>query len=307
MNKTLKKIIALVAVAVILAASVPFGGFVGIGDSFLPVAQAETAELTEGYFTYEIDGNNDAIIVRCDKTISGEVVVPSNINGYTVTTIGGFAFQNCDNITKITVPNSVTFIGEYAFCECDNLAEAVISKNVISIEPGTFEGCYSLQEVTLPKNLLYIGYYAFEWCNSLANIDLPDDLTSIGMSAFNGCQALTSIEIPASVTTIEASAFYNCTALTSITVADGNSNYVSDDYGVLFNKDKTTLIAYPVGNTRASYIIPYGVSEIGENAFYSAYNLTDVTIPESVVTVGNAAFYCCYGVKELPDSIETPP
>jgi hypothetical protein len=102
---------------------------------------------------------------------------------------------------------------------------------------------------------------------------------------------LTSIEIPASVTSIGRFVFHQAEALTSISVDVNNNNYSSDENGVLFNKDKTTLIQYPIGSTDSSYTIPEGVTSIGEYAFYQASSLTSITIPASVTSIGNDAFF----------------
>ncbi|MBQ3151470.1 MAG: leucine-rich repeat protein, partial [Clostridia bacterium] len=99
--------------------------------------------------------------------------------------------------------------------------------------------------------------------------------------------------IPDSVTSIGDDAFYFCESLTSITVDKNNSNYSSDKYGVLFNKDKTDLIKYPVGNGRTSYTIPDSVTSIGDSAFYSCDSLTSITIPDSVTSIGDGAFAWC--------------
>jgi hypothetical protein len=101
---------------------------------------------------------------------------------------------------------------------------------------------------------------------------------------------LASISIPASVTSIGEDAFLYATSLASITVDSINNNY-SSDYGVLFNKDRTTLIQYPIGNSRPSYEIPARVTSIGYDAFYYATSLTSISIPASVTSIGSAAFF----------------
>ena len=112
--------------------------------------------------------------------------------------------------------------------------------------------------------------------------DIPNDLT-----------------IPDSVTSIGGGAFYGCTGLTSITVKEDNPNYSSDEYGVLFNKDKTMLIQYPIGNTRTSYTIPDSVTSIGNGAFYECTGLKSVTIPDSVTSIGSCVFEDCTGLTSV--------
>jgi uncharacterized repeat protein (TIGR02543 family) len=117
---------------------------------------------------------------------------------------------------------------------------------------------------------------------------LPDGIKAIGNSAFEAA-TLTSINIPAGVISIGDYAFFSTTDLTSFTVAADNPNYSVND-GVLLNKAGTTLLLYPVGKTATSYLIPSGVTSIGDWAFYQENSLNSITIPEGVVTIGNHSF-----------------
>ena len=128
--------------------------------------------------------------------------------------------------------------------------------------------------------------------SSVKTVEIKSGVTSIGDYAFQYCGSLTSITIPDSVTSIGNSAFSDCDSLTSITVDGNNQNYYSQD-GVLFNKDKTVLIQYPIGNTRTSYTIPNSVTSIGNGAFYDCHSLTSITIPNSVTSIGGSAFEGC--------------
>ena len=119
---------------------------------------------------------------------------------------------------------------------------------------------------------------------------VQSQLKSIDWGAFNSCTSLASIIIPASVTSIDSAAFLSCTSLTSITVNANNPNYASEG-GILYNKDKTTLIAYP--SASGSVTIPEGVTSIGQYAFSSCSSLTSVTIGEGVTSIGNGAFSSC--------------
>ena len=143
---------------------------------------------------------------------------------------------------------------------------------------------------------------AFNGCANLTSIIIPDSITSIGDFAFENCSGLTSITIPDSVTSIGDHAFYNC--LTSITVSE-NNKYFSSLNGVLFNKDKTELVTYLIGNERTEYAIPDSVTFIGDRAFYKCSSLTSIIIPDSVTSIGDHAFYNCSSLTNItiPDSV----
>ncbi|MBD9247132.1 MAG: hypothetical protein EGQ52_06570 [Prevotella sp.] len=170
--------------------------------------------------------------------------------------------------------------------------------------PKSLSGKYSIR-----KGVKVIGNEAFSSCSSLTNINIPNSVTTIGHSAFAFCDSLISINIPNSVTTIEYSTFYGCESLTSITIPNsvvtiignpfegwhGNlynesKAFIYEDH-VLFNKNKTTLIAYRAKET--NYTIPNSVTTIERGAFSYCDSLTNINIPNSVTTIGNQAFTGC--------------
>jgi hypothetical protein len=210
---------------------------------------------------------------------SGDITVPATatINGvtYNVTAIGDNAFYKCTGLTSISLANSVTAIGSYSFYNCSKLTS-----------------------ITLPDAITSMGTSAFAACTNLTSVTLPSSLTSLSAYLFNGCSKLTAITIPNSVTAIDNSTFTVCTGLTSIAVENNNPNYCSVD-GVLFNKNKTSLIQYPLGNTQTSYSIPNTVITIGNYAFEYGRKLTTVSIPTSVTQINHAAFHYCDGLKAI--------
>ena len=244
-----------------------------------------------------------------------------------VTSIGEYAFYNCSSLTSVTIPNSVTSIGEYAFYNCTSLTSVAIPDSVTSIGDDAFSNCKSLTSVTIPDSVTSIGEYAFYNCTSLTSVTIPDSVTSIGDDAFSNCKSLTSVTIPDSVTSIGKwafsecksltsvtipdsvtsigdAAFASCTSLTGIWVAEGNSHYANDASGVLFNKDKTTLVQCP-GAFSGSYAIPNSVTSIVGYAFDGCASLTSVTIPDGVTSIGRYAFHDCRSLTSvtIPDSV----
>ena len=127
-----------------------------------------------------------------------------------------------------------------------DIPEKIDGKSVTRIGANAFEYCASLTNVAIPNGVTNIGYGAFYHCTSLTSITIPGSVTNIDGYAFSYCTSLTSIAIPSDVTSIGGWAFDGCTSLTAINVATGNQNYVSVN-GVLYNKDKTTIMRYPAG------------------------------------------------------------
>ena len=160
-----------------------------------------------------------------------------------------------------------------------------------------------VKSAVIAEGVTSIGGFAFYDCTSLTSVTIPDSVTSIGANAFFDCTSLTSVTIPDSVTSIGVGAFASCTSLTGIWVAESNSHYSSDASGVLFNKDKTTLVQCP--GAFAAYTIPDSVTSIGAEAFYNCKSLTSVTIPDSVTSIGDFTFSYCESLTSvtIPDSV----
>ena len=220
-----------------------------------------------------------------------------------VTNIGRSAFYYCKNLTSITIPDSVTDIGDSAFSGCSRLASVTIGTGIKTISPYTFSLCSKLRSITIPDSVTEIGDYAFIRCKSLLDLPFGNSVVTIGERAFSESD-LYKITIPASVSNIGEMAFGECEYLASIDVDENNQNYSSED-GVLFNKDKTELVQYPMGIETKSYDIPESVTSIGAYAFYGCQSLLSITIPESVTSIGEYAFNGCSNLFSItiPDSV----
>ena len=213
--------------------------------------------------------------------------------------IGFKAFKNCDSLESLVIPDSVTYIGTMAFGNSESLKSVSLPNTLEVISASMFQSCVSLESITIPQSVKTISEYAFQSCDSLVEVIIPDNVTSIEKSAFAWCDNLTSVTIGDGVTTIGGGAFSDCGSLTSITVDSNNQYYSSDEYGVLFNKNKTELIKYPKGNTRTSYTIPDSVTIVDDKAFYDCDNLTNVTISDSVTTIGDSVFSLSYNLTSI--------
>lgn len=188
----------------------------------------------------------------------------TNINLNGVTSIGAFAFTGCTTLPTVNL-NSVT-VGESAFSSC-GLQYVSISGSMKRIEAGTFAKCQSLNHVDFPSDLEYIGNGAFYNCGfrSFTQYDFPNSLKTIGDRAFADCSSLSSIVLPASVTSIGSSAFARCD-LSSIT-------------------------------------IPENVTTIGSSAFEGNTKITSITFPKNITFIGNKALQNTgiYILNCLPD------
>ncbi len=249
------------------------------------------------YGAVEVDGifyNLDEATKTCEVTYGtnryqGRITIPEKItyNGvdYSVTSIGDLIFNNCTDLTSITIGNSVTTIGMNAFYRCNNLTSVTLGNSITTIGQRAFLYCTSLTSIEIPNSVSEIGENAFSGCDNLSafygkfasedhrcliidgtitsfapagltSYTIPDNVTEIGNNAFSYCSGLTTVTIGNSVISIGQSAFSESRGLTSVTI--GNS-----------------------------------VTSIGKGAFSNCSSLKSVTIPNSVSSIGEYAFQRC--------------
>ncbi len=269
---------------------------------------------------------NGKAIVTGATPAKGRLEIPETLDGYPVRGIEYRAFENCRDLTSVTIPNSVTRIGNYAFSGCGGLLSVTIGDGVKNIGDGAFENCGGLTsfsvdgnngsysalnglllskdgktvlfgvngDVAIPDSVTYIGSYAFKGSSGLTSVTIPDSVTSIGSYAFEDCDGLTSVTIPDSVTSIGYHAFSNCGGLTSFSV-DGNNGSYSSSNGLLLSKYGNTLLFGVNGDVT----IPDSVTYIGSYAFSGCNGLTSVTIPNSVTSIGDDAFSGCSSLTSV--------
>ena len=203
-----------------------------------------------------------------------------------VTEIGSRAFSFCSSLTSVTIPSSVTSIGYDAFYSCSGLTNITIPDSVTSLYRGAFSGtAYAEDKSNWENGALYIG-------NALV------DTKDYGDDELSG-----DFWLKEETRIIAENVFFLCDKLKSVNVSSSNKYFSSID-GVLYSKDKKTLIAYPEGKG-SSYSIPNGVTSIGDGAFYFQDELSSVTIPNSVTSIGDDAFYSCSGLTSvtIPGSV----
>ncbi len=241
-----------------------------------------------------------------------------------VTSIGKSAFQSCTNLESITLPVGVIFIGESAFSGCASLKSIILEQGITRIEDYTFNNCTSLVNIKIPIGVTSIGEYAFDGCTSLTNVDLPEGIIDIQGYAFRNCSNLTDMVFPEGITTVGREAFLGCFNISSIKIPNSLTGigyaafasvgdiFVSEDHpslaskdGVLFGKGLTTLMQYPGGSSRTSYIMPDSVQWISAYAFCGSKNLKNIDISQNVTRIESNTFRGCSNLDhlEIPNSV----
>ncbi len=243
-----------------------------------------------------INNNTEYQVTDCVTAASGELVIPSTYAGKPVTRIADYAFDNCSNLTSITIPDTVKAVSMYAFrgstsatktvdgvtyvdkwvVDADtSITSADIADGTVGIANAAFCDCSKLGVVDLPDTVAYIGSSAFKDCAKLTSINLPDGITGISHEMFYGCTSLAEITIPNSVTSIGDSAFYSC-SLISIEIPSTVTSIGAWSFSYCNGLERVT--------------IPDSVTSIGDYAFYDCDILTNVTMGRGVTSIGSYAF-----------------
>lgn len=225
--------------------------------------------------------------------------------------IGERAFENCASLTDVTLPDGLTEIYGGVFNSCRSLAHIDLPGKLTILGESAFSDCVSLEKADIPETVVKIDDLTFNGCTSLSEIVLHEGMRKIGKGAFKNCRALKKMEIPSTVSCISDAPFRGCESLKSIHVAPKNRFYKSEpnkregNDHVLFNKNKSVIIAYPASSREVQYDIPDSVTVISDWAFCECKKLNRITIPDSVCAVGEGAFCNCALLDEveIPDSV----
>ena len=191
-----------------------------------------------------------------------QIVIPRAFEGLSVTAIGARAFEDCENLVGVEIPEGITVIEESAFAECSSLKKITIPNSVKTIGNNAFYACGSLQSAVIGNGVTAIGDSAFYSCFALTEIEIPDGVQSIGMNAFRYCSGLKKLVIGNGVETIGDSAFYECTSLTNVEIPDH-------------------------------------VTSIGAYAFSQCTELERVNFGKGLESIGNSAFNSCRKLKSV--------
>ena len=178
-----------------------------------------TFEVNNAVFEYEITELNTIRIIGYTGSYDIHAVeIPAEMEGIVVAEIGAKAFYYANNISSITIPDSVHTIGDWAFAGCTYLADIKIPASVTAIGEGAFYKCVALKGQTLPEALTAISANLFYECTALESIDIPAAVTEIGDSAFWGCTALREVKGMEGVATVGEYVFHGCEKLGDIVI-----------------------------------------------------------------------------------------
>lgn len=280
------------------------------------IANAETGIFTYQDFSYTVSDNEATIIEYSNWNENVDLIIPSEINGYTVTGLGCRAFGYHWNIKSVYIPESITNIDttNTPFYFCSSIESIIVEEGnpkyrsesncLIDIESEKLLlGCKN-SIIPSDGSVTIIWRDAFNGCVGLIGIDIPNTILEIEYAAFSYCENLQSIHIPKSVRYIsDYNVFMHCYNLSSITV-DINNEYYHSENNCLIDTNAKTLIS----GCNTSVIPNDGsVTKIGGMYAFSGCTFTSFVIPDKVEVIGLGAFNACYQLKEIviSEGVET--
>ncbi len=259
--------------------------------------------LNNGVFRYTLQ-EDDTYCVTGYLSLgkSNEIEIPSEYHDKKVTAIADNVFKNKTKIEEITLPDTIKYIGKDAFYgtgyynELTNWeGETLYIGNYLINSKTTLLNSFSFK-----KGVTLIADYAFENCTNLANVTLPSTVESVGKYAFSGCTSLTDFAFSTSTKYIGEGVFSGDTMLENVIVPNENLYYTTEN-NVLYNKDKSILLAYPSGCEDKSFTLLDSVKRIAERAFYHAQYIKNLHFGENshLLEIEESAFNNCLALKSL--------
>ena len=271
------------------------------------------------------DWNYDAnyAILRGYDGAGGDVVVPAEIDGFTVDVIGVSVFKG-DTITSLTLPETVLELRSNAVSSCENLASVTLPQSLVVINRMNFFSCNALSEITIPAGVRYIGDTSFRFCDALRKITFEGVCPAIDMDCFSILPEDAVAYVPDDQLEAYTAAFENAGSTVSVqpsgknAVVVENNGYVESEFD--FDASTGTITSYngyatylaipetiggapvkaigPEAFARHTYLafleLPEGLEAIGERAFYNCETLGRVRFPSTLKTIGDNAFYNAY-------------
>lgn len=297
------------------------------------------AETTSADFTYTVSGGEVTIDKFSPRSSTSVITVPAEIEGFPVTRIGEFCFQNWNQpesitlpdtiveigknafynliyLKKLNIPSSVKTIGDSAFGNCDSLVTLDIPDTVEHIGVSLFWGCEALKSFTIPKSVTEIPEQTFFRCEALTTVTFHDGVTAIGEDAFRECTSLDNVKLSASLQKIGAGAFRECSSLKSITFPDTISDIAYGTFtdtawlnaqpdGIVYAGSAAYMYKGDKSAAPAQITVKNGTKCIAPNCFDEMDKITKVILPDTLEVIGDRAFNRCGSLAEInfPDSL----
>ncbi len=286
---------------------------------------------TKGGRVWEI-GYGIPVGGRPGNQVEGILYLPANPmdggNKFTLVGIGDASFLD-NEITSVSIPNSVQWINEAAFAQCEYLSKVSLpSSSLELIYDYAFYRCHWLESIEIPDSVTSIGTAAFRGCSGLTSVKIGKSVYQISFLAFSECSGLTSVIIPQSVQRVGINAFEGCSNLkksaypTDLYIFNyGDEEYQSNPFydgfvlkynpsesiienGWIYGGDKKAIYFAPI-DLKGEFIVPESTTKIGNGAFLRCSGLTSINIPESVTSIGTYTFMGCSRLTSIniPESV----
>ena len=260
-------------------------------------------------------GVGEAYVPAIPTSYSGSVTIPASVNGYSIISIGDWAFFPSCNFSAISIPNSVTHIGGNAFSGCSNFSSIVLPEQLLTIGENAFENCSKLKSIDIPSSIASIRNGAFKGCENLVSVYLPNSINSISAETFYNCSSLENINLPDCISSIGNSAFWGCSSLKSIKFPNSLSKI--EDYlcvscislvSIDFPETITVIgkSAFAGCNNLKELNFSSSLTLIGATAFEGCSSLAYIYLPASLTSIGANAFYSCSALKTVESKIMEP-
>jgi hypothetical protein len=248
-----------------------------------------------GSLTYSVKGF-EVYITDCDQGAKGELIMPREIDGLPVTKIGKNAFESCELLTSVQIPDTVTEIEYGAFFNCKSMLSDLIPETVKSIGNNVYYGCSLLTVAEWPNSLPIIPGYTFKDCKGLKQFNVPNGVTTIGPVAF-GNSGIEQITLPGTLKTIGKWAFDACKSLKSISIPLSVDS-IAD--GAFIGSDYLTQVRIPERFHSETEANRMGLISAWPNGFLLPD--TDISGPEDSLEIRMAPVVT---VKGIPGTVKT--
>lgn len=299
-----------------------------------------SAPVSDDTFTYTLSQDGESyILTHIEVGNDGNIIVPKTYNNKPVKSIADNLLKDNQVVKKFVMQSNITSIGNYAFQNCKNLSTITIGENTTNIYTDTFinclsigacsfEGCVGLTEVILANDVQNIGWRSFAFCENIKKVVLGNNLIDVGTSAFDSCLRLQSITIGSNVQHIGDWAFsysfkiVEVINLSQLPISAGDYNIPTDaiiynntqpskqvlhtdENGIVYFEYETNKYkVYDYVGTSPIVIIPstyneFNITEIRDQAFYNNDYITNITIGNNINNIGKSVFFGCTNINKV--------